>query len=489
MKYEPTIGLEIHVELKTKTKMFCRCLNDSDEKHPNVNICPVCMGHPGTLPVINKEAIKKVLIVGRALKGKIADYSRFDRKNYFYPDLPKGYQISQYKYPFVEGGELRGVKITRVHLEEDAGKLVHARDCSLVDYNRAGLPLMELVTEPDIKSGEEARKFAEELQLILRYLDVSDADMEKGQMRVEANISLSVGNSVSDISDSGVGNRVSALGSALGTKVEIKNLNSFRAVERAINYEITRQSEILNKGKNIRHETRGWDENKQITFSQRGKEESHDYRYFPEPDLPPLDLRKSDFQLGIGFPGQLPELPQQKRERFKKEYGLKDEQIEIIVSDKKFADYFEAVINKLITSDVDKKTSDVKKLIQIAANYLITDLARDLTISPANFAKLIKMVAKNKITSRVAKDVLKTMIEIDEGPEEIIKREGLGQMSDESAINEIAKKIIKENPSAVDDYKRGKEAALQALIGQGMKTTKGSVNPEILAKKLKEFIM
>ncbi len=468
MNYIPTIGLEIHVELKTKTKMFCNSLNDSDEKRPNINICPVCMGHPGALPVINKEAVKKVLMVGKALGGKLADYSRFDRKNYFYPDLPKGYQISQYKYPLVEGGELNGVKITRIHLEEDTGRLIHGKDGSLVDFNRAGMPLMELVTEPDIKSGEEARKFAEELQLILRYLEVSNADMEKGQMRVEVNISLRENLDTKC--------PLGHLVSKLGTKVEIKNLNSFRAVERAINYEIERQAELLDRGDKIKHETRGWSalggENGQKTFSQREKEQSHDYRYFPEPDLPAINLAK----LNLGGLTIL-ELPQQKRERFKKEYGLKDEQIEIIVSDKKFADYFDTIA----------KILDVKHLI-LAANYLITDLAGDLTIAPAHFAELINMIARGEITSRMAKDALQEMVKKGGEPSVIINEKGLGQISDEPTINQLAEQIVKENPAVVEDFKKGKETALQFLVGQGMKLTKGSINPDILKKALKQKI-
>ncbi len=459
MKYEPTIGLEIHAELKTKTKMFCKCLNDPNEKHPNVNVCPVCMAHPGTLPVINKEAVKKVLITGKALNGKLADFSRFDRKNYFYPDLPKGYQISQYKYPLVEGGELRGVKITRIHLEEDTGRLVHSNDGSLVDFNRAGVPLMELVTEPEIKSGEEAKKFADELQLILRYLDVSDADMEKGQMRVEANISLSSG------------------APKLGVKVEIKNLNSFRATERATNHEIKRQAKLLDEGKKIAQETRGWNENKEETFSQREKEESHDYRYFPEPDLPAINLTK--LNLG-GF--AIPELPQQKRERFKKEYNLKDEQIEIFARDKKLADYFKKVASHLAV----EPPSGGSTAITLAANYLITDLAGDLRIAPAHFAELIKMIASGDITSRVAKDVLQEMAEKGSKPSDIISEKGLGQIIDKKTVDELADKIIKENPEVAEDYKKGKETALQFLIGKGMKITKGSVNPELLKKSLKQ---
>lgn len=478
MKYIPTIGLEIHVELKTQTKMFCNSANDPDEKHPNVNVCPVCMGHPGTLPVINKEAVKKVLLVGKALNGKLADYSQFDRKNYFYPDLPKGYQISQYKYPLVEGGELNGVKITRIHLEEDTGRLVHLDHGSAVDFNRAGMPLMELVTEPVIKNGEEARKFAEELQLILRYLDVSDADMEKGQMRVEVNISL--GGSTAK----------------LGTKVEIKNLNSFRAAERAINYEIERQAEALDKGDKVKQETRGWDENKGETFSQREKEESHDYRYFPEPDLPPLKISEMNFELIV------PELPEQKRERFKKEYGLKDEQVEIFVGDKKLADYFEEVfseIRELPSLKTDKKGNLTEvKLPNLVANYLISDLLGlmkekmlsfdELLMTPENFAELMAMIGKGEINSRVAKDVLKIMVSKGGEPSAIVKELGLEQMSDESALAGAIEKIIAGNQSVVSDYKKGKEAAMQFLVGQGMKETKGSANPEILKKLLQEKI-
>src|SRR3990167_7223442 len=273
MKYKPVIGLEIHAQLNTKTKMFCDSLNNPDEKHPNINICPICMGHPGTLPVINKAALDKVIMAGLALNCSIARDTFFERKNYFYPDLPKGYQISQYLKPLCEHGTLRlrggkEISITRIHLEEDAGRLQHdsGSEYSLVDYNRAGVPLMELVTEPDFETGEEVREFAQEFQLLLRYLNVSDADMEKGQMRVEVNISL--------FPEDGKRSDL------LGTKVEIKNLNSFRAVERAINYEIKRQAEILEKGDKVRQETRGWDESKQKTVSQRFKEESHDYRYF-----------------------------------------------------------------------------------------------------------------------------------------------------------------------------------------------------------------
>jgi aspartyl-tRNA(Asn)/glutamyl-tRNA(Gln) amidotransferase subunit B len=490
-KYEPTIGLEIHVELKTKTKMFCNSANDPDEKHPNVNVCPVCMGHPGTLPVINKEAVRMVLLVGKALNGKLADYSQFDRKNYFYPDLPKGYQISQYKYPLVEGGELEGVKITRIHLEEDAGRLIHLEHGSSVDFNRAGVPLMELVTEPVIKNGEQARKFAEELQLILRYLGVSDADMEKGQMRVEVNISLGLSQFKELAGRTDLQSK-----SVLGTKVEIKNLNSFRAAEGAINYEIERQGELLDKGEKIKQETRGWNENKGETFSQREKEESHDYRYFPEPDLPPLKISELNFELIV------PDLPEQKRERFKKEYGLKEEQVEIFVGDKKLADFFEEVFSEARESfslrTGIKGNPPETEFPRLIANYLISDLLGlmkekmltfdELLVSPENFAELMAMVIKNEINSRVAKDVLKIMVSKGGEPSVIVKELGLGQVNDESALVGVIEKIIAGNPAVVNDYKKGKEAAMQFLVGQGMRETKGSANPEILKKLLQEKI-
>jgi len=482
MKYEPTIGLEIHVELKTKTKMFCASLNDPNEKRPNVNVCPVCMGHPGTLPVINQEAVRYVLICGRALNGKLADYSQFDRKNYFYPDLPKGYQISQYKFPLVEGGELEveiknqksKIKITRIHLEEDAGRLIHAKDetSSLVDFNRAGVPLMELVTEPCINSGEQARKFAEELQLVLRCLDISDADMEKGQMRVEVNISLAVKPPLGGLT------------AKLGTKVEIKNLNSFRSVERVVEYEIKRQTAVLEAGEKVIHETRGWDEDKQKTFSQREKEMAHDYRYFPEPDLPPLKISE------LGFDLRLPELPEEKRKRFKEKYGLKDEQVEIFVQDISLGKFFEAVCKHVAVKPPNGG------LTATAANYITSDLSGlminggisvdNLKINPEMFAKLVAMAGKGEISSRGAKDVLKIMFEEGGDPEKIVKEKGLAQTSDDSFLKNIIEEVIKNNPAVAEDYKNGKENALQFLVGQGMKLSKGKANPGVLQKMFKE---
>jgi aspartyl-tRNA(Asn)/glutamyl-tRNA(Gln) amidotransferase subunit B len=475
--YKPVIGLEIHAELNTKNKMFCSCLNNPDEKKPNVNICPVCTAQPGTLPVINREAVAKVIKTGLALKCRISECSKFDRKNYFYPDLPKGYQISQYDEPLCLGGSLkidgREVNITRIHLEEDTGRLIHpqAADYSLVDFNRAGIPLMELVTEPDIASGKEARKFGEELQLILRYLGVSDADMEKGQMRVEVNISL-------------------GQGGKLGTKVEIKNLNSFRSVEKAVEYEIIRQKKILEKGGKIVQETRGWLDAEEVTVSQREKEEAHDYRYFPEPDLPPLYFSQ-DFIKGIE--NEMPELPQSRRERFEKEYGLSSREIEILVLNKPLGEYFEKVILGLKPDSFLKERS-----IKLAANYLITDLQgllkesastlAGLSITPEDFAEFISLICQGKISSKIAKMLLLKMHESGGHPSEIIKRDNLIQITDVAEIEKIIDKVIKDNAKAMEDYKKGKETAFQYLIGKIMAESKGKADPQEIGKLLKRIL-
>ena len=366
MKYYPVIGLEIHSELKTQSKMFCDCPNDSTVTKPNVDVCPICMGHPGTLPVINKVAVELVIKTALVLDCQIPKSANFDRKNYFYPDLPKGYQISQLYLPLSVKGFLEindtKIRIREIHLEEDTGKLIHpsGADHSLVDFNRAGVPLMELVTEPDINSGQQARQFCEELQIILRYLNASEANMEKGQMRCEVNISLGAGKK------------------ELGTKVEIKNLNSFRAVERSINYEIKRQIDLLESDGKIIQETRGWDENKQKTFSQRKKEQAQDYRYFPEPDLPPLtDLASYSADLKVG----LPELPQAKRVRFLEEYKLPEIDINTLVNNKSLSEYFEQVVSELETWLKIKKIDEKQPLIKLTANYFLTELQKLLMAS------------------------------------------------------------------------------------------------------------
>lgn len=494
MKYQPTIGLEIHIELDTKSKMFCSCKNDSEEKHPNVNICPICLGHPGTLPVINEEAVIKTIKTGIALNCLIAEYSKFDRKNYFYPDLPKGYQISQYDMPICEKGYLRigerKIRIRRIHLEEDTGKLIHKDDYSLVDFNRAGVPLMELVTEPDIISAKEARVFAQELQLILRYLKVSEADMEKGQLRVEANVSVTPFDSNPD-----------EINKKLGVKVEIKNLNSFKSVERAIEYEIARQIRILESRKKVLQETRGWDEVKQKTFSQREKEEAHDYRYFPEPDLPPLYFNK---ELIDEIKSQIPELPQDKRERFKKEYHLLDKEIDSFVFNKSLGEYYEKVISELrnwvkdFSHKEEVKDEDFFYLAKLCSNYLLTDLqfllkksfveGEDFLITPENFAELITLIYRKKISSKIAKEILKEMFSKGVDPSHVIKEKGLLQITNESELRKVILEVVSQNKKAIEDFKKGKNSAIQFLIGKTMGLTKGKANPQIVEKILRETL-
>ncbi len=453
--YKMTIGLEIHAELNTNSKMFCGCKNDQEEKNPNINICPVCLGLPGTLPTVNKEAVRKVLMVGKAVGGKLANFSEFDRKNYFYPDIPKGYQISQYKYPLVLGGELSGVKLTRIHLEEDTAKSTHdTGDFSLVDFNRAGLPLMELVTEPVIKSAKEAGDFGRELQLLLRYLNVSFANMEKGQMRVEVNISVSNTDT-------------------FGTKVEVKNINSFRSAEKAIEYEFKRQVDLILKGEKVIQETRGFDENKNQTFSQRSKEDSHDYRYFPDPDIPKFQINKLFSEL------EIPETPGQKRLRFTKVFGIKSEDIEFFINNQELSDLFENAGN-LFSGDT--------QYIKILSNYITSDLSglikkagKDFgNINASGMYKLVDLIRQNKISSRGAKDILKIMFENGGDPFDIANSNNLILNTDENAIKEVIDGVLSENESIVKDYKSGKENALQFLIGQSMKKLKGSGNPQTI---------
>jgi len=471
-EYKPTIGLEIHAELKTKTKMFCNSINDPEEKKPNVNICPVCMAHPGTLPVINKKAVKYVLTVGKALNANLADFTEFDRKNYFYPDIPKGYQISQYKYPLVSGGNLAGVDITRVHLEEDTATSKHDKgDYSLVDFNRAGVPLMELVTEPVIHDAETATNFAKELQLLLRYLGVSDANMEKGEMRVEANISVSQKSKVKS--------------QKLGTKVEVKNLNSFKVVGKAIEYEIKRQIKALEKGEELVQETRGWDEAKGSTFSQRKKESSDDYRYFPDPDLPKLKISEIEEFKDL----ELPELPSQKRERYKKDFGIKDEDIESYIVDQKLGGLFEAVVGEL---------NGDKDLTKLASNYITNNLValqEDLeshvseSIDPGTFAEVVKMAKAGEVSSNNAVLLITHMakgVDMDKNIREYAEKENLLQKSDEGELKAIIEKIIEDNEKVVADYKAGNDKSIQFLIGQGMAATKGSANPGVLRKLFEE---
>lgn len=471
MSYRPTIGLEVHAELATATKMFCASKNDPDETRPNANVCPVCLAHPGTLPVINKQAVEHVLRVGTAIGGTLADYSEFDRKSYFYPDIPKGYQISQYEHPLVAGGELAGVAITRIHLEEDTARSSHAGGRSLVDFNRAGVPLMELVTEPVINDAETAGKFARELQLLLRSLGASEANLEKGEMRIEANISVSKDDT-------------------FGTKVEVKNLNSFRSVERAIAYEVKRQAALLDGGGKVVQETRGWDETKQQTFAQRLKEGSADYRYFPEPDLPKLVRSDISDWSDDALKASLPELPTARRARYEA-LGLKPSDADFFVRERAFGDFFEAVI---------EGASQARALL--AANYIVSDLAgmrergeaSDAWVSDKEnakrFAALIALIESGDLSSRGAKDVLAAMAIESGDPAQIAKDKGLLQVHDTAALQDAVEGVIAANESVAAEYRAGKEAVLQYLVGQAMKATKGAGNPgtlrELLIAELKK---
>ncbi len=474
--YKVNIGLEIHAELKTEEKMFCSCLNNPDEKRPNINICPVCLGEPGALPVANQKAIKKTLKMAIACHSKISQLSFFERKNYFYPDLPKGYQISQFQQPIGVGGYLeirvndkfKKIKIREIHLEEDTAKTVYQNQGpSLINFNRSGVPLVELVTEPDICSAEEARSFAQELQVILKYIEASDANMEKGEMRIEANISLR------------------KEGAPLGTKVEVKNLNSFRIVEKTINYEIKRQKEMLNSGKKIIQETRGWDEIKKKTFAQRIKEGSAGYRYFLEPDLLPFIISDKDLKEIIKT---IIELPYEKRRRYL-DYQISGEQINTIVEEKNKARFFEQIIKNNLKN---------KKFIKLTANYFTSDFlgliqklnlkTKDLKIKPNDFADLINALLKNKIQTSQAKTILKEMVETGKNPSEIIKAKKIKTITLE-ALNDIINEVLEQNQKTVIDFKGGKEKALQFLIGQGMKKAKGQATPDALKEKLLEKIL
>ncbi len=465
--YKVTIGMEIHAELKTRSKMFCASKNDPDEERPNVNICPVCLSHPGTLPVINKEAVTHVLRVGAAIGATLANYTEFDRKSYFYPDLPKGYQISQFEFPLVSGGSLAGIEITRIHLEEDTASSLHDEISgeTLVDFNRAGVPLMELVTDPVIHSAEQASAFARELQLLLRYLGASEANMEKGQMRVEANISVSKTDT-------------------LGTKVEVKNLNSFRSMERAVSYEIGRQTELLQNGGVVLQETRGWNDGKQVTFAQRIKEGSADYRYFPDPDLPSLrilELRGHSLQ---ALTEALPELPVARRARYLA-IGIKTEDAELFVRDQQLGTFFEAVIAHSRGNTI---------LTLLAANYLANDLISllrgkegapmQIPISPQNFFKLMELANTGKLSSRSTKDILAEMVQADADPADIAKKRNLFQSNVDLAP--IVEKVISEQTAVVAEYRSGKTASIEFLLGQCMKAMRGTGNPALLKDELKK---
>ena len=485
MKYEVIIGLEIHAELKTESKMFCSCPNGAGLA-PNSATCPICLGHPGTLPVPNKRAIELNILVGLAHNCEISRLSKFDRKNYFYPDLPKGYQISQYDLPFAKNGKINlageEILITRIHLEEDTGKSFHPKgaDHTLIDFNRAGAPLLELVTEPTIHSAEEAKKFCQNYQRVLRYLGASNADMEKGEMRCEANVS------VQEIGAWKYENgQILPTGEKkLNNKVEVKNINSFKAVEKAIAFEIARQTAALEAGQEIIAETRGWDDKKNATVSQRVKESAADYRYFPEPDIPPV--RISDEWLAI-IKNELVELPEEKKNRLQKEYGLKEEIAEQLISDLALVNFAEEVFKNLKI-----------ELAPNAAGWIVSELLKninsrqeniaDLKFTPVDFAQLIILINDGKITSNGGQEVLSQMVESGEKPVDIIKKAGLEKISDAETIKKIAAGIIEKFPEQTAQYRAGKLPLLAFFLGKVMAETGGQADPEIAKKILTEIL-
>ena len=472
-EYETVIGLEVHCQLRTQSKMFCRCPADYASAEPNTYVCPLCLGMPGTLPVINRTAVEWTIRTALALNMTIPELSKFDRKNYPYPDLMKGYQISQYDMPLSEGGWMdveteelgkRRIGITRVHLEEDTARLLHRENeagerFSLVDVNRSGVPLMEIVSEPDMRSPDEARTYLVQLRQILRYLGVSTADMEKGSFRCDANVSLRpVGSS------------------ELGSKVEIKNMNSLRGVHSALEHEVIRQAEVLRSGGRIDQETRGWDEAREITLSQRSKEDAHDYRYFPEPDLPPLSITSEAVE---ALRSQLPELPVQRLARFQSEYGLGDFEANLLTEEPSRADYFDQTVAAL---------SDATNARE-AANWITGDLfaqinkdpahpdLEDQPIQPKHIAELVGLIVGGDISRSQARTVFESMYESGDDPATIVKAKGLTQISGADALTPIIEQVISDNPDAVNDYRSGKEAALKYLVGQVMRHSRGQANP------------
>ena len=471
MEYESVIGLEVHVQLKTKTKAFCGCSTEFG-KEPNSQVCPVCLGFPGSLPVLNKVYLRYSIKVALALNCKIQEYTKFDRKNYFYPDLPKNYQISQYDLPLSRNGfldidldgKIKRIGIRRVHMEEDAGKLIHKDDVSLVDFNRAGVPLLEIVSEPEINSPQDAYEYLTSLKSVLEYLDVSDCDMEKGSLRCDANVS---------IREKGA--------QKLGTKSELKNLNSFRAVRDSLSYEIERQSQLLNGGKRVLQETRLWDSRELKTISMRTKEEAQDYRYFPEPDLPPFIIDSKKIE---EIKKEIPELPREKMLRFMREYSLTEYDAKILVSSKKDADYVEECIK--VYQGKDRK---------MLANWIIGPLSSEsnlrscaisaLNVTSGRLIELIGFLERQEISNLTAKSVLTEMIDTGNSAQGIIKEKNLIQISDTKELDNIADEAIKENPRSANDYKSGKENALMFLVGQAMKKSKGKANPKVIQEILR----
>ncbi|MFN7160169.1 MAG: Asp-tRNA(Asn)/Glu-tRNA(Gln) amidotransferase subunit GatB [Candidatus Gracilibacteria bacterium] len=474
MPLSPVIGLEIHARINSKTKLFCRCLNEAVPELPNKNICPICTGHPGMLPKPNQDAIRLGVRAALAINCTINEFSKFDRKNYFYPDLPMGYQISQYDQPVAENGYIeiekkdgtkKRIGIERLHLENDAGKLSHTSGGSLVDYNRAGAPLMEIVSRADMRSMEEASLYARIMQQTLRASGASEVDMEKGMMRFDVNISLRENEDA-----------------PFGTKVEIKNLNSFRSMERAIIFEIDRQTKMIEKGEKITQETRGWDDEKEITISQRSKEEAADYRYFPEPDIPPLTFTKEQIE---EIRSELPELPHAKKERYLSSYDLEHDITAVLIADLELADFFEAVVE--YTKEPKLSSSWIVSILLGFINEKKIHL-KELPFGPKEMAMVVSMVKEQEISSLSGKEVLEKMIENGKDPKVLVSEMGLLQVSDTKAIEAFVDEVIKDFPAQADEFRGGKTTLLGFFVGQTMKKSGGSANPkivgEIVQKKL-----
>jgi aspartyl-tRNA(Asn)/glutamyl-tRNA(Gln) amidotransferase subunit B len=478
MDYEAVIGLEVHAELLTESKIFCSC-SARFGAPPNENTCPVCLGMPGVLPVLNRRVVELAIKTGLAAGCRIAPMSRWARKNYFYPDLPKGYQVSQYELPLCLGGGIaisvdgtrKTVQLTRIHMEEDTGKNIHDAhgNASLVDFNRCGVPLMEIVSEPDIRSSAEAGAYLRKLRAILQYLEVCDGNMEEGSFRCDANVSVRPRGE-----------------SRFGTKAEIKNMNSFRSVERALDYEIQRQIDVLQAGGQVVQETRLWDAHREVTRSMRSKESAHDYRYFPDPDLLPLLVSEAWIE---DVRRTLPELPDARRERFVEQYGLPDYDAEVLTARKDLADYFEATV---AAHDNPKATSNwvMGDLLRVVRERKLDEalVIRDWPVTPANLAGMIRMIDEAKISGKIAKTVFEEMVGLGASAEQIVSDRGLSQVTDEGAIRAAVAAVVESNPEKVAEYRAGKEKLFGFFVGQVMKATQGKANPQIVNSLLQELL-
>ncbi len=490
MRLQPVIGIETHVELNTATKMFCGCAAHGDLSHPNINVCPTCMGHPGTLPVPNAKALHHAVLLGLALNGTITEHSKFDRKHYFYPDLPKAYQISQFDLPIMTAGELdvdvpnvgtSRIGIERMHLEEDSAKNIHGDDGkTYIDFNRASVPLCEIVTKPDFRSAAEAKAYVQELRLLVRTLGISDGDLERGHLRCDVNVSLR------EVDETGT-----PVG-PLNPKTEIKNINSFRAIERAIQYEIARQTDLWHAGTPpTTTTTRGWNDTTQTTEAQRTKEDSADYRYFPEPDIPPLDLR----HLVTDIRNRIPELPHAKRERFVSEYGFKPDDARFMIDESALAHFVEALMSEVFADATDDEKPGLAKL---ASSWLITKFPSVLaaqaktystaTVTPENFSELLLRVARRQLTAQKALEVLTKMEADGCDPDDAIEVLGGTTVSDENAIDAIVTEVLNANPNEVTRYKNGETKLLPFFLGQVMKTSKGNADPAVATQALKKAL-